>query len=79
MATQMAYVPQQRLDRYAEMVAHAIKRKLVFNKQVLAHKPGEAVFSKGQLVQIYRSNLYYTFKTDQKLIPEWSTPQRVVE
>ena len=78
-ATQMAYVAQQRLDGYAEMVAHAIKRKSAFDKRVLAHKPGEVTFSKGQLVQIYRSDLDYTFKTDRKLLPKWSSPQRVVE
>ena len=76
-ATQMAYVAQQRLDGYAEMVAHAIKRKSTFDKRVLAHKPGEVVFSKGQLVQIYRSDLDYTFKTERKLLPKWSPPQRV--
>ena len=75
----MAYVAQQRLDGYAEMVAHAIKRKSAFDKRVLAHKPGEVTFSKGQLVQIYRSDLDYTFKTDRKLLPKWSSPQRVVE
>ena len=37
------------------------------------------VFSKGQLVQIYRSDLDYTFKTNWKLIPKWSAPQRVIE
>ena len=78
-ATQMAYVAQQRLDGYAEMVAHAIKRKAVFDKRVLSRKPGEVVFSKGQLVQIYRSDLDYTFKTDRKLLPKWSPPQRVTE
>lgn len=78
-ATQMAYVAQQQLDGYAEVVAHAIKRKAVFNKRVLAHKPGEVSFSKGQLVQIYQSDLDYTFKTDRKLLPKWSPPQRVVE
>lgn len=52
-AVQMAYVAQQQLDGYAEMVAHAIKRKLVFDKCVLASHPGEVTFSKGQLVQIY--------------------------
>ena len=69
-ATQMAYVAQQRLDRYAETVAHAIKRKAVFDKWVLAHKPGEVIFTKGQLVQIYRNDLDYTFKTDRKLLPK---------
>jgi hypothetical protein len=78
-ATQMAYVAQQRLDGYAEMVAHAIKRKTVFDKRVLASKPGEVVFSNGQLVQIYRSDLDFTFKTDRKLLPKWSPPQRVTQ
>jgi hypothetical protein len=78
-ATQMAYVAQQQLDGYAEMVSHAIKRKAVFDKRVLEHKPGEVIFSKGQLVQIYRSDLDFTFKTDRKLLPKWSPPQRVVE
>ena len=77
-AVQMAYVAQQRLDGYAEMVAHAIKRKSTFDKRVLARKPGEVAFSKGQLVQIYRSDLDFTFKTDRKLLPKWSSPQRVV-
>ena len=73
----MAYVAQQRLDGYAEMVTHAVKRKAVFDKRVLARNPGEVVFSKGQLVQIYRSDLDYTFKTDRKLLPKWSPPQWV--
>ena len=36
------------------------------------------VFINGQLVQIYRSDLDYTFKTERKLLPKWSAPQRVV-
>ena len=77
--TQMAYVAQQRLDGYAEMVAHAIRRKAVFDKRVLSRHPGEVIFHKGQLVQIYRSDLDYTFKTDRKLLPKWSPPQRITE
>jgi hypothetical protein len=77
--TQMAYVAQQRLDGYAEIVAHAIKRKAAFDKRVLARKPGEVSFAKGQLVQIYRSDLDHTFKTERKLLPKWSPPQRVAE
>jgi len=77
-ALQMAYVAQQRLDGYAEAVAHAIKRKHTFDKRVLAQRPGEVIFSKGQLVQIYRSDLDYTFKTERKLLPKWSIPHRVV-
>ena len=75
---QMAYVAQQRLDGYAEAVAHAIKRKTAFDKRVQAQRPGEVIFSKNQLVQIYRSDLDYTFKTERKLLPKWSTPHRVV-
>ena len=74
-AVQMAYVAQQRLDGYAEMVTHAIRQKSTFDKWVLTHKPGEVVFFKNQLVQIYRSDLDFTFKTDQKLLPKWSPPQ----
>jgi transposase InsO family protein len=77
-ALQMAYVAQQRLDGYAEAVAHALKRKTAFDRRVLAQGPGEVTFSKGHLVQIYRSDLDYTFKTERKLLPKWSTPQRVV-
>ena len=76
-AVQMAYVAQQRLDGYAAAVSHALKRKNVFDRRVLEHSPGEVIFSKGQLVQVYRSDLDYTFKTERKLLPKWSSPQRV--
>jgi len=75
--TQMAYVAQQRLDGYAEAVAHALRRKRAFDKRVFAQNLGEVTFSKGQLVQIYRSDLDYTFKTERKLLPKWSIPQRI--
>jgi transposase InsO family protein len=54
-ALQMAYVAQQRLDGYAEAVAHALalRRKTAFDRRVLAQKPGEVVFSKNQLVQTW--------------------------
>ena len=77
-ATQMTYVAQQRLDGYAEAVRHAVQRKSAFDKKVLAKKPGEVVFSKGQLVQVYRSDLDETFKTERKILPKWSPPYRVV-
>jgi hypothetical protein len=38
---------------------------------------GEVSFRKGSLVQIYQSNLDYTFKTERKLMPKWSQPYRV--
>jgi hypothetical protein len=73
----MSYVAQQRLDGYAEAVAHAVRRKSAFDKKVLAKKPGEVIFSKGQLVQVYRSDLDDTFKTERKILPKWSPPYRV--
>jgi hypothetical protein len=74
---QMAYVAQQRLDGYAAVVKHAVKRKAVFDKRVLAKKLGEVVFQPGQLVQVYRNNLDMTFKTKRKLLPKWSVLRRV--
>jgi hypothetical protein len=73
----MAYVAQQRLDGYAECVQHAMKRKMVFDKRVFDSKAGEVIFNKGQLVQVYRSDLTYTFKSERKLLPKWSQPYRV--
>ena len=68
---QMAYMAQQCLDGYAAAVGHALRR----DRRVLEHTPGEVTFSKGQLVQIYRSDLDFTFKTERKLLPKWSNPQ----
>ena len=73
---QMAYITQQHLDRYAAAVTHALKRKNTFDRRVLEQGPGEVIFSKGQLIQIYRSDLDYTYKTERKLLPKWSTPQQ---
>jgi len=72
------YAAQQRLDGYASAVRHALKRKAAFDKRVLAESGGEVIFKPGQLVQVYRSDLDYTFKTERKLLPKWSHPRRVV-
>ncbi|OJT13171.1 Pro-Pol polyprotein [Trametes pubescens] len=77
-AKHVAYVAQQHLDGYDEAVRHALKRKKVFDKRVLASRAGEVIFEDGGLVQVYRSDLDYTFKTERKLLPKWSTPYRVV-
>jgi hypothetical protein len=75
--TQIAYVEQQRLDGYDEMVRHAIKRKAGFDKKLLQRALGEVIFKAGQLVQVYQNDLDYTFKTEHKLIPKWSTPCQI--
>ena len=70
-AVHMAYVAQQRLDGYDEVVRHAIKRKAMFNRRVLKWQCKEVIFMPGQLVQVYRSDLDYTF------LPKWSCPHRI--
>jgi len=75
--TQMAYVAQQRLDGYEAIVRHAVSRKGAFDRRMLTKKPGQVIFKCGQLVQIYRSDLDYTFKTERKLLPKWSQPRRI--
>lgn len=77
--THMAYANQQRLDGYNEAVQHAFKRKNAFDKRVLQKYPGEVVFEPGQLIQVYRSDTDYNFRTERKLIPKWSQPRRVAE
>ncbi|KIK11834.1 hypothetical protein PISMIDRAFT_121989 [Pisolithus microcarpus 441] len=75
----MAYAAQQWLDGYDEAVRHASKWKRAFDQRILSKQLGEVIFEKGQLVQIYRSDTDYTFKTDQKLIPKWLVPHRVTK
>lgn len=77
-SVQMAYVSQQRLDGYSQIVEHAAKRKAAFDRKVMARLPREVVFKEGEFVQVYRSDLDYTFKTEKKLLPKWSAPRRVI-
>ena len=76
--TQLAYVDQQRFDGYAHIVDHAQRRKATFDKQVLSRSPREVVFKAGDLVQVYRSDLDYTFKSERKILPKFSAPRRVI-
>lgn len=72
------YFQQQRQDSYAHSLEHAAKRKAAFDKTLLAKHPGEVIFEAGQLVQVYCTDLTYTFKSIRKLLPRWSPPRRVV-
>ncbi|TFY75650.1 hypothetical protein EWM64_g8362 [Hericium alpestre] len=74
---QMAYVAQQCLNGYEAMVNHAIQCKSAFDRRLLKGKPGEVLFSIGQLVQVYRSDLSHTFKVERKLLAKWSQPHRI--
>jgi hypothetical protein len=62
-AVHMAYAAQQRIDGYEAIVKHAISWKNTFNRHV-RKSSGEVVFHVGQLVQVYCSDLDYTFKTE---------------
>ena len=50
-----------------------------FDHWMFPKKPGQVIFKHGQLVQIYRSNLDYTFKAEQKPLPKWSQPQWIMK
>jgi ABC-type uncharacterized transport system permease subunit len=70
-----AYTAQQRLNRYSQAVQHAVCHKAAFDKKVINSKGGEVTFTKkGQLVQVYRSNLMHTVSMERKLTPMWSPP-----
>jgi hypothetical protein len=75
---QMAYTDQQRVDGYSQILDHAAKRKAIFDKKVMARAPKEVIFKAGWLVQVYRSDLDYTFKTERKTEPKWSAPRRII-
>ncbi|TFY82672.1 hypothetical protein EWM64_g1336 [Hericium alpestre] len=75
--THMAYVAQQRIDGYEAMVTHAIRRKSAFDKNLKQRLPGEVLFHVGQLVQVYRNDLDFTFRSAQKLLAKWSPPGRI--
>ncbi|TFY79119.1 hypothetical protein EWM64_g4891 [Hericium alpestre] len=73
----MVYAAQQRLDGYEAMVHHAVQRKTAFDRRLLKGTPGEVIFSIGQLVQVYRSDLSTTYKATRKLLAKWSQPHRI--
>jgi transposase InsO family protein len=75
---QAVYVNQQRFDGYSQIVENAHRRKEAFDKKVVARAPREVIFRAGQLVQVYRSDLDYTFLAIRKLEPKWSAPRRVI-
>ena len=76
--TQMAYIDQQRFDGFAHTVEHASKHKIAFDRKVTDHTLGEVIFAHGDLVQIYANEWDFTFRTECKLVPRWSAPQRIV-
>ena len=75
----LAYVAQQRLDAADLTVAHAIKRKAIFDNKVLLSQKGPVSFKKGHLVQVYDSTWDNTMSTLWKILPKWSVPRKIVD
>ena len=73
-----ALAEQQRLDSYAAIVDHAVKRKAAFDTKLRERAPKNVVFQPGDLVQIHATEHVHTLSSIKKLIPMWSAPHRVV-
>lgn len=77
--TQHDYTMQQQLDAYSHVVEHANEREAIFNRNIDKSSVKKLVtFHTNDLVQIYRSDLDYTFRTNRKLLPKWGQVRRVV-
>ena len=74
----MGYVAQQQLDSYNKASAHADNHKTTFDRRVIK-KGRVTTFERGQLVQVYRSDLANTLSTARKIEPTWTGPWRVTE
>ncbi|KIK74089.1 hypothetical protein PAXRUDRAFT_95456, partial [Paxillus rubicundulus Ve08.2h10] len=74
----LAYVSQQHLDAMDLAALHATKCKAAFDHKVLNSTPGEVVFNKGELVQVYDNALDTTLTTTCKLLPHWSAPRQIL-
>ncbi|KZP11183.1 hypothetical protein FIBSPDRAFT_704858, partial [Athelia psychrophila] len=75
----MAYAGQQQLDAYAHTVEHAAEREAAFNARIDGSRTKTLVtFHINDLVQVYRSDLDYTFRTNRKFLPKWGAVRRVV-
>jgi hypothetical protein len=77
-AIHMAYAEQQHIDGYEAVVKHAIAWKHVFNKCMWKNS-SKITLKEGQLIQVYHSDLDYTFKMECKVMPKWSQPYRVMK
>lgn len=76
---QLALMQQQRLDAYSHMVEKSNDREASFNEALDNSRRKQAVkFTVNTLVQVYLSDLDYTFKTERKLLPKWGPVRRVM-
>jgi hypothetical protein len=52
------------MDGYNCILSYAHKQKLAFDRKLLSQAPKEVIFKAGQLVQVYQSDLDFTFKAE---------------
>ena len=78
-AIQISYVVQQNLNGYSAAVTHALHRKHVFDRCMLASRAGKVTFTAGALVQIRNNALDLTLRTSRKILPQWSELRRIVK
>lgn len=76
---QLAFMRQQRLDAFSHIVEKSNAREDAFNAALDDSQGKSAVkFKVKDLVQVYRSDLDYTFKTEHKLLPKWGPVRRII-
>lgn len=76
---QLARTQQQRLDAYAHITKNAQAREHAFNNRIEeSHRKQIVQFRVNDLVQVYRSDLDYTFRTERKMLAKWGPVRRVV-
>lgn len=75
----IAYARQQQLDTQAHTAKHAAEREASFNAKIEGSRVNNIItFRINDLVQVYRNDLDYTFKTKRKFLPKWGAVRRVV-
>lgn len=78
-ADHIMHAHQQQLDTHSHAVQHANEREVAFNSKITDSRLKTTItFKVNDLVQIYRNDLDYTFRTNRKLLPKWGAVRRVV-
>lgn len=76
---QLTLTQQQRLNVYSHIVEKASKCEMSFNEALDSSWCKKAVeFTVNTLIQVYRSDLDYMFKTERKILPKWGPVLRIV-
>jgi hypothetical protein len=66
------------LNTYSHIFEHTIKRKEVFNKQVINSPDSVLECKKGDLIQVCNPSVNFTLSTDPKLLSRGGQPHHIV-